>query len=274
MAVAAEAGGDGQALEHLFEERPGRAGRGRRADLLVVEQGDHGRDRGGSRGDEGVGRRPAGHLVVDPAARQQRSVGTEDGGGRAVEQGQLPCRGAVFVDVDLLRQPSGELAVLRAAGAPDRREVDLLVEHEAALVDVAVEMDGELGDAADRLVDAHVDGGSVVEDDAAGDAEVAVEPRVEQRPAVDLHAELAPTEQTGVRARLDAQARRVGVRTDDAQWRSGRRLARASPGDQRGAAHDEPLVGHVCPRLGEPQRLEAVGQQALGGAVGRVERRR
>ena len=75
---------------------------------------------------------------------------------------------------------------------PDRRHVGLAIEHQTALVDVAVEVDGELRDAGDRLghVDEHV--GAVGEHDAPGDAQVAVEPAVEQHAAVDLDAELPP----------------------------------------------------------------------------------
>ena len=62
-----------------------------------------------------------------------------------------------------------------------------------------------------------VDGRAVAQHDAAGDAEVAVEPRVDQRAAVDLDAELLPTDAAGVGPRLDAQARRVGVGADEPQ---------------------------------------------------------
>ena len=48
----------------------------------------------------------------------------------------------------------------------------------------------------------------------------------------------------------------------------------SAPGDERAAVDDEAGGGHVRPRLGEPQRLEAGGEQPLGGAVGGVERRR
>ena len=93
----------------------------------------------------------------------------------------------------------------------------LLVEDQASLVDVAVEVDRQLRNAADGLVDRDVDGRAVVQLDAAGDAEVAVEPRVDQCAAVHLDAELLPSDAAGVGARLDPQPGRVGVGADEAQ---------------------------------------------------------
>ena len=72
--------------------------------------------------------------------------------------------------------------------------------------------------------------GPVAQRDTAGQAEVAVEPAVEQRPAVDLHGDLPPAVRAGVRERLDPQVRRVGVRADDPE--RGSRGARA-PGRTR-----------------------------------------
>ena len=79
------------------------------------------------------------------------------------------------------------------------REVLLAVEDDAPLVHLAVEVDGELGDPQQRPVDLHAGGlGRRRSDDPAGQAEVAVEPRVQQDAAVDLDAELAPARRTGV----------------------------------------------------------------------------
>ena len=151
---------------------------------------------------------------------------------------------------------------------PHRRQVGLAVEHEAALVDVAVEVDGQLRDAGDRLgdVDEHV--GAVGEHEPAGDAEVAVEPAVEQHAAVDLDAELAPAGAAAVGVGLDAQAGRVGVGADDAH-RERAAARRAPPGDERAAAPDVPGGGDVGPRRalverGEAGRLERGGRRAHG----------
>ena len=100
---------------------------------------------------------------------------------------------------------------MRRTRSPHRREVLLLVEDKASVVDIAVEVDCQLRNATDRLVDNDIDSRPVVQHDSAGDSEVPVEPRVDQRPAVDLDAQLLPTNITRIGARLDAQPGRVGV---------------------------------------------------------------
>ena len=88
---------------------------------------------------------------------------------------------------------------------PHGRHVDLPVEHETTLVDITVEVDRQLRDASDRFgdVDEHV--GAVGVHQPPGDAEVAVQPAVQQHAAVDLHGELPPTGPRAVGMGLDAQ---------------------------------------------------------------------
>ena len=57
--------------------------------------------------------------------------------------------------------------------------------------------------------------------DPARQAEVAVEPGVEQGAAVDLDGQLAVARPTGVRVRLDPQVRAVGVGADDPEPAAG-----------------------------------------------------
>ena len=168
------------------------------------------------------------------------------------------------------------------------RQVGLAVEDEAALVDVAVEVDGELRHAGDRLVPRRrASADPSASDEAPGDAEVAVEPAVEQHPAVDLDVELAPAGAAAVGVRLDAQARGVGVGADEADRRgrpapAGRRHATSAP-----PRDDVAGVGHVGPRRrlvdgDEAGRVEqspprsarrgtaTVTRRGRRGAVGRV----
>ena len=118
------------------------------------------------------------------------------------------------------RRPASQLCEfsgVRRTRSPHRREVLLLVEDEASVVDVAVEVDCQLRNATDRLVDNDIDGRAVVQLDSAGDSQIPIEPRVDQRPAVDLDAQLLPTNATRIGARLDAQPGRVGVGADEPQ---------------------------------------------------------
>ena len=94
----------------------------------------------------------------------------------------------------------------------------LPIEYES-VVDTSVEMDGELGNAGDRLTYVDEVGGTVVEHELAGDTQVAVEPRVVQDAAVHLDAELFPALGSRVRSWLDPQTRRVGVRPHQTQRR-------------------------------------------------------
>ena len=82
---------------------------------------------------------------------------------------------------------------------------------------------------------------------AAGQAEVAVQPRVQQGAAVDLDAELAHAGGDVVRAGLDAQVGAVGVGAHDAERADG--TGRLAPRDQRAAP------AHVAPAGAAGQRL-------------------
>ena len=103
------------------------------------------------------------------------------------------------------------------------------VELQAGVVHAAVEVDRELWNARDRPV--HVDEvrRAVAGQDPPGDAEVAVEPRVEEHTAVDLDAELTPARRIGVGVRLHAQAGRVGVGADQTERGVGTVVGAAGP---------------------------------------------
>ena len=126
--------------------------------------------------------------------------------------------------------------------APHRGEVLLGVELEALAVDVAVEVDGELGDPQQRPVEVRTGALELAvdpDDDPARQAEVAVEPGVEQGAAVDLDAELPPPGQP-------VSGRGLIRRLGESVWaptRRNRRRARGAvghrPGHQRAAAGHE-----------------------------------
>ena len=149
----------------------------------------------------------------------------------------------------------------------------LAVEHDAALVDVAVEVDGELRHPGDRVGHGHEGVGAVGEHEAAGDAEVAVEPAVEEDAAVDLDAELAPPGPPAVGVRLDPQPGGVRVGADDAH-RQRSRAGRAAPGDEGAAARHVAGGRQLGPRLGLGDGDEAAGPEQAGRRVDGVPRRR
>jgi hypothetical protein len=151
--------------------------------------------------------------------------------------------------------------------------VGLAVEHHPAFVDIAIEVDGELRHSGDRLVDRDERRRAVGGDEAPGDAEIPIEPAVEQHAPVDLDAELAPTGAIAVRTGLDAQVRRVGVGAHEAhRQRTGTR--RPAPGDQRPAAHHVAGVRDVGPRHRLVDRAEPGGGEQVDRRPDGVPRRR
>ena len=149
----------------------------------------------------------------------------------------------------------------------------LRVEHEPVGVDLAVEVHGQLGHAGDRLADVDEGARPVGGRDAAGDAEVTVEPGIVEDAAVHLDAELLPAEDPTVGVRLHAQARRVGVAADDAERQRGiGRSVGQAPSDQGRIADDVAGPRQFGPVVGLVDRDEA-GQPG-DRRLDRVPRRR
>jgi len=115
--------------------------------------------------------------------------------------------------------------------------VGVLVEHQAVVVDAAIEVDGELRESRDGLCRAEDRGAAVALHHVAREVEVAIEPRVQERRAVDLHLERAEVGGRALGIRLEVQSGRVGVRTHDAKVRVGARGG--DEGDERPTARDE-----------------------------------
>ena len=164
-----------------------------RPDLLVVEQGDHRHGVRRRRCRQRRRGRPARHLVVEPAAGEQRHDRRQGPLlGLHVEEAQLPpesarrcrwrrraIRRTRQVSTCRCPTPDGGAAACRASGrvsfTPRSRWIASCGTR-----------------ATGRCTSTRCDEPSAVSD-PSGDAEVAVEPRVEQHTAVDLDAELLPT---------------------------------------------------------------------------------
>lgn len=181
-------------------------------------------------------------------------------------------------DARLLGEEGDQVALGRVAQAPQGLEVALPVQGER-VVRRAVEVDGELGHPQQRPVDVHQAGGAVAQRQPSGDAEVAVEPAVEQRAAVDLDGDLAPAVRAEVGLRLDPEVGGVGVRADHAERGVRRGALGHVPGDDGAAAHHVPpagaAAGAVLPPLGFLDPAESGRVQPLGhGGRGVVRRGR
>ena len=241
---------------------------------MVEERGDGGDTQGCRRIGERDRGGPARHLIVQPTAGEQRTVVAEHGRRGAVEQAEVPRRDLATHRLGVAGDPILELTEDGVTDPPHRGEVLLLVEHHPALVDLSIEVNRELGHAGDGVVHGDESGGAVAHDQAAGDAEVAIEPRVEQRPAVDLYRELLPAEPARVGVGLDAQAWGVRVRADDPNWRRRVRAIAAVPRHQRRAAAHEALRGSVGPGHLERELGETGGGEDEGRRCRRVPRGR
>ena len=144
----------------------------------------------------------------------------------------------------------------------DGRQLSLPVDR-TLVVGLAIEMDGEARNAGDGL--ANVDQAAVeiavreAQRDAASKAEIAIEPRIEQRATVNLDAELPVTLRLQLRPRLDFQARAVGVRTDHPHAAVGKGLVPGHERDQsRAVARDiVTAAGLQLPAVALVERLEA-----------------
>ena len=98
---------------------------------------------------------------------------------------------------------------------------------------------------------------------------------MQQHAAVGLDAQLLVAVRAHVGERLEAQIRRIGVRTDDVEAALGRRLRADVEGDEAAvAARDEATIARAeFPQRVLGERLVAGSAQARGGLGDRVVRR-
>ena len=232
------------------------------------------RGRGGKGGGAGV----HGEQVVHAGPGHQLPVAAQVGGGLDGVQHQVPAGHLVLVEPGLLLDEADQVAFLYVvAEAPDRLEVALAVELEPVGVHRAVQVHGQLRYAQQRAV--HVDQAvaAVPQGEAARDAEVAVEPGVEQRPAVDLDGDLPPAVRAGVGLRLHAQVRGVGVGADDPVRGVGLGALGDVPGHDGAAAQHVLAAVRAVPGvrlldLPEPGLLQACGRVGHGVVLRRARR--
>ena len=263
---AAQAEGVGQLFENDRQRAAVRAAAGVAADLLVVIE--HGEvDRVAVRVQQAAQAGVDGRQVVQPGRGEQVLL-------KADELRRLVAVGAQFKGQNVLRrctealgQLAHEIALLLPCvlhRAAQRQHVDVRLRGNA-LVHLAVEVDGDVRDDGQRLVPcdkaarrAH---GVVRPDEGhTGKAERAVEPGVQDRAAVGLHAQAAAAAGNELRLRLDAHAGPVRMRGGDAEH-----IARADGdgGEERAAAHKIAAAALHGKRRAQLQRGEALRGEGL-----------
>lgn len=169
----------------------------------------------------------------------------------------------------------GRLVELGLGQVEDGEELRLLV---GVKVGLTVEVDGEVGDAEDGLVNLDQllhDVATLANKDAAGDTQIAIEPRVPDAAAVRLDADLVVAEVGLFRDGLDAQAGRVGVGANDGNGVAGLPLLADGEGNNgRGVAGKVVFTAGLdggCPRVLFADQLEAGLFEASAGRVDGVE---
>ncbi len=144
--------------------------------------------------EERLGSDEARQQVVETGRRHEFVTSSDDGAALGVVEHDVPSVDRCGVDVELIGHEAGERTLAFVADLPDRCEVLLGVELQPVLADLAVEVDGELRDPQDGSVDEQqtlFDSASAADRDPTREAEVTVEPRVQQRAAVHLDPDLS-----------------------------------------------------------------------------------
>lgn len=209
------------------------------SNLLIIEaDGDldlgfllqQGIGRGGTDGvQDGEGH----HEVIKTASKDEFRVGTTNDGGLGVAKAEIEIFNGFGLASNLLGQDvqksgmmlltslgiNGSEAVLDSS-SNDGHELFFLVELETLVVDATVEMDGQVGNAQERLVDLDDLGDDLIallDQDAARDTQIAIEPSMPQTSSVALHADLQEVGSIDLADRLHLQARRVSVSGSDVE---------------------------------------------------------
>ena len=209
----------------------------------------------GARGfDQGPHPRVRRAEVVEPRRRDELAAATETAGGLNRMRHDVPAEEVGRGDPDLFAEVAAEVA-RGVTQPPERLECSCrfrvspsFCSRSRWIASCATPCEGcrvveetglDLVAALSPPLSAHRD--------PAGEAEVPVQPRVEQRPAVDLHAQRLPAGLEAIGVGLDPKVGAVGVRPDDTEPGSGTRPSgirpprvprdeRAAPDEEVGAA--------------------------------------
>src|SRR5690606_11532123 len=168
------------------------------------------------------------------------------GGRNDVVEAEVVAEHRVGRSAGLLREQIVQADVASRRERPDRRHMALRIKLQTLVVDAAVEVDGEARDTGDRAIEANERGAKAAlgtDEHAAGQAEVAIQPGVEEHAAVRLDGDLMRAVGAGLGARLDPEVGQVGVRAYHAEAGFARRRGADLEREDRGAsAHDVDLV--------------------------------
>ena len=186
----------------------------------------------GQCGDAGVD----GQQVVQPRRGEEFLGGTEEGrllSGNGVD---VVTDDSFGIDAGGGGEQFDDVRLSEIGQTDDGSGMTLLVQGQT-LVDLPVQVDRELRDAGDRPGSGEHDA-AVGKAEPPGEGELAVEPRIQQRPAVDLHSHLTGALDGVLAAGFELESGGIGVGTEHAE--PGSRLGDGGihPSDERAVADD------------------------------------
>ena len=301
----------GDVVDELGDHRAAGALAGRRADLLVVKEsddGDHIIVGGAERlADERLGGAEAREEVVDAGGADELVVGAGDSGGLRVDDGEVKVLDVVGAAAGLLGEVLEQDAVValdinhlavrgvglvegvgRELRGHEGDQVGLLVGGEGLALLRGGEVDGEVGEDEELLVDLDELGlegalAAALEEDAAGDGELAVKPRVPQTTTIALHRDALEAGALGAGLGLHGEVRAVGVGADDLDAVAGLVAAADAEGDDAAVVAGKVRLlagGEVGPRAGggeagvaDALQLRSDGLNGMEGGDGLVDER-
>ncbi len=212
------------ALEDVAQQRARSASARLAADLLVVERAPAPRcATTRRRASAAVPHHTETRLSSRPDAMSSPSTPSTDGGARSCVMTSHATTSSAATSSSFAEEPR-ERPVLGSARVPTSAPRAAGGRAPRPLVHVTVEVDRELGQPEERAIDLDEPDFPRTQRDPTGEAEVAVEPRVDQRAAVHVDAELAVA--GDCRCRGEASRAGSGCRC---AHRSRRTPARARP---------------------------------------------
>ena len=192
-------------------------------------------------------------------------------------QHHVPAEDVRRTEVEAVGDHLAEAPGIERSQGPDGDQVGLAVEQQALLVDVAIEMYGQLGNPHDRTVDAdqHLSNVAVSPNrQSSREPEITIEPRVQEYTAVHVDTQLPESGARPVGVGPHPEVGAVRVCADDPEAALGQVMIARAPGNQRAAPADGPEAGLGGPRVPFVDDSPAGRLELIDDSRDRVERAR
>jgi hypothetical protein len=204
----------------------------------VIVKCDHPRRIAGISGsDQRLGRGMTRCQVVEARRVDELPIGSRKDALRHVVKAQVPSQDLVGRNTETLAHERGELRLLiQWIERENGQHLRLRIERETTRIHLSIEMDGEVGDATQRLVDAQQATRTATQAHASSQRQIAIEPGGQEHTTIDLDGELMGSLRAKIGLGLHAQIRRVRVRANQQESRVRGRLLTGHERDHATAA--------------------------------------